>query len=88
MGACGLPESERNEAMSALAFRCRRCGQILTEPCDSPETEIRRRIENGETYTVHECPPAMLGGGVRGGGGLGLCELLGSSERPKAESAA
>jgi hypothetical protein len=77
--------------MASLVFRCRRCGQTVTEDCAAPDIEIRRRIETGQTFTLHECPPAMLGDGLRGGGALGLCELLGEGERsapPKQESAA
>jgi len=58
----------------------------VTEDCASPDVEIRRRIENGETFTIHECAPATLGDGVRGGGALGVCELLGEGERPAPET--
>jgi hypothetical protein len=63
----------------ALIFRCRRCAKIVTEDCATPDVEIRRRIETGQLYTVHECSSAW---GPHHGGALGVAELLGEGERP------
>jgi hypothetical protein len=70
--------------VGSLVFRCRRCSAVLSEPCDSPAVEIRRRIETGQTFTLHECDPAL----GHGGGATGVCELLGEGERPRPEARA
>jgi hypothetical protein len=72
--------------VSSIVFRCRRCSIVLARECESPEVEIRRRIESGQgLFELHECAPALPG---RGGGALGILDLIGEGERPRTETAA
>lgn len=71
--------------MSALCWSCRRCMATFTTPCENAEAEIERRIRERDLYTTHSCQPAMFGEGRRGGGAVGIAEILGEAERPRQE---
>jgi hypothetical protein len=70
-------------AGGSVTYKCRRCGETVSEgPHTDVATALRRALEHAPTI-VHECQPAV----PQSAGALGVCELVGTSERPKVEAA-
>jgi hypothetical protein len=79
----GAWEGDGGGVSDCVIYKCRRCAQLISEgPHENVQTALRRALEHSPTIT-HECPVAW---GT--GGGFGIADLIGTSERPKQESAA
>jgi hypothetical protein len=56
--------------MKGLAYICQRCSDVVGEPHDDPEVQLRRNVEAGHLHTFHKCAHD---------GGTGICRLVGTA---------